>query len=341
MTNEKAIKSVKDWRRVDCGSVVTVHDAFTTRAFGDSSLIFVTDYHPLSKTLVEHHFTPNRYGNRVTATVPEQVLWGYIVQIASALKVVHAANLAVRCMEPSKVLLTNKNRIRLNACAVLDLVQFDMQRPLADLQQEDFFNFGKLILSVATNTPTIHPSSMKAAVDQLARSYTAELRDIVMWLLSPAQPPATKSISELLSGISSHIMDNYDSACHAEDTLTSELARELENGRIARLMMKLGTINERPEFERDPNWSEIGERYMLKLFRDYVFHQVDASGNPVINMGHILSCLNRLDAGTEDKIVLTSRDEQTCFIVTYKELRKQVAGAFGDLMKTSKQGRAF
>lgn len=31
------------------------------------------------------------------------------------------------------------------------------------------------------------------------------------------------------------------------DELESHLARELENGRIARLMVKMGFINERPE----------------------------------------------------------------------------------------------
>jgi PAB-dependent poly(A)-specific ribonuclease subunit 3 len=80
---------------------------------------------------------------------------------------------------------------------------------------------------------------------------------------------------------------------------------------------------------------------MLKLFRDYVFHQVDSSGNPVFDMGHMLRCLNMLDAGTEERICLTSRDEQTSFIVTYKELKKQLGNAFSELQKTSKQGRGF
>ena len=129
LTNEKAIRSVKEWKKVDCGGVVTVHDAFTTRSFGDSSLVFVTDYHPLSKTLVEEHFpnvNPNasRFGGaRPPTKVPEALLWGYIVQIASALKSIHASGLAARCIELSKVLLTGKNRIRLSACAVLDVLQ--------------------------------------------------------------------------------------------------------------------------------------------------------------------------------------------------------------------------
>ena len=31
---------------------------------------------------------------------------------------------------------------------------------------------------------------------------------------------------------------------------------------------------DRAELNGDFGWSEYGDRYMLKLFRDYVFHQV-------------------------------------------------------------------
>ena len=44
----------------------------------------------------------------------------------------------------------------------------------------------------------------------------------------------------------------------------------------------------------DPSWSETGDRYIIKLFRDYVFHQVDENGLPVVNMVHVLSCLNKV-----------------------------------------------
>jgi len=313
--------------------VVTVLDAFTTRAFGDSSLIFVTDYHPLSRTLVEMHFsTSARFGSRGATTIAEQVLWGYIVQIASALKSIHSANLAARCLEPSKVVVTDKNRVRLSACAVLDVVHHDTQRSLSELQLEDLQLFGKLIVALGTNS-LISQQNMKVAVEQLGRIYSAEIRDTALWLLTPAVAPATKTIDEFLRGISSHVVASLDSAFHEADSLTSELSRELENGRLARLLMKLGTINERQEYEGDRNWSENGERYMLKLFRDYVFHQVDAAGNPVLDIGHMIRCLNKLDAGVDEKVLLTSRDDQTSFVVSYKELKKQVAAAFGDLMK--------
>lgn len=49
---------------------------------------------------------------------------------------------------------------------------------------------------------------------------------------------------------------------------------EYDNGRLLRLLLKLGTLNERPDQGGVGEWSETGERYILKLFRDYLFHQV-------------------------------------------------------------------
>lgn len=78
------------------------------------------------------------------------------------------------------------------------------------------------------------------------------------------------------------------------DSLETNLGRELENGRITKLLSKLGFINERPEFDQDPRWSETGDRYMIKLFRDYMFHQVNEMGVPVTDMSHIITCLNKV-----------------------------------------------
>lgn len=339
MSNERAIQQVRLWKRaIDNGGVVSVIDAFTTRAFGDSSLIFVYDYHPMSKTLVEQHTpTATRYGNRAASSHPkEHVLWGYIVQIASAIKAVHEGQLAVRCMDPSKVLVTETNRVRLGACGILDVTRFELDnRTMAEHQQDDFILFGRLILAVASNNMSLASVNvpLKGAVDLLNRTYSPEFKDTITWLLTPAQPPATKDFNDFLRGISGHVMSSFSNSLHANDTLTSHLSRELENGRLFRLIAKLGTINERPEYEGNPKWSDVGDRYILKLFRDYVFHQVNTEGRPVVNMGHILECMNKLDAGSAQQIKLVSRDEQDCFIVSYKELKKQVEAAFQDLIK--------
>jgi PAB-dependent poly(A)-specific ribonuclease subunit 3 len=341
LTNEKAILTVmKEWKKIKNGSVVTVHEAFTTREFGDSSLIFAYDYHPLSKTLQEHHLQ-SAHGNRYRApsAVPENVMWGYICQITNALKTIHANKLAARCIEPSKIILSDNNRIRLSACSILDVVQFESNtKSVLELQQEDLVKFGKLILSLATGTLPAHLNNIPAALDSLVTKYSANLKDAVAWLIAPPNPGESKTIENFISGIATHMTTFFDLALQDNDEKQFHLARELENGRAARTMMKLATILERGDLGGVQGWSETGDRYQLKLFRDYVFHRVEADGKPNLSIGHILGCLSKLDAGVDEMVMLTSRDNETVFVLTYRELKQMFDRAFNELVKHSKTG---
>ena len=274
---------MKEWKKIRNANIVTVHEAFTTREFGDSSLIFSFDYHPLSKTLQEQHLQPvhgSRY--RAPSSLPENVLWGYICQITNALKTIHSNKLAARCLEPSKIIISDNNRIRLSACSILDVVQFESNtKSVQELQQEDLVKFGKLILSLTTTTPPAHLNNIPVALESLAAKYSANLRDAVAWLIAPPNQGEPKSIENFISGIASHMTTFFDLALQDNDEKQSHLARELENGRAARIMMKLMTIVERGELGGAQAWSETGDRYQLKLFRDYVFHRVDADGDVV------------------------------------------------------------
>ena len=335
LTNEKAIRSVQNWKRVSSGNIVTVTDAFTNRSFGDSSLIFITDYHPCSKTLAESHFTSSaRFSNRVQdVRVNDQVLWGYIIQIANALKTIHSAGLAARIVDPTKILVTSKNRIRLNACAILDVVQHDSNRTLAELQREDLLHFGRLLLAIGTNNLTVNHNISKA-IDQFGRSYSTQLKEKTLGLLGIGNGKVD-NIDDFLIGLESQLMSTLDSALHHDDELTSTLNRELENSRLVRLMTKFNFILERPEYSHQ--WAETGERWPIKLFRDYVFHQVDAQGSPTLDLGHVIGCLNKLDAGSEEKIVLTTRDDQVCIVVSFKEMKRAVESAYADLAKAGRR----
>ena len=142
----------------------------------------------------------------------------------------------------------------------------------------------------------------------------------------------TRNINEFLTHISDALVTYVDASLQYgsfsyketdrsyDDHLEAYLSRELENSRLVRLLTKMGFINERPEFDNNPQWHDTGDRFLLKLFRDYVFHQVNDLGEPVVDLAHVLACLNKLDAGTDERIMLVSRDEQACFIVTYKEV---------------------
>ncbi|KAI4184927.1 MAG: hypothetical protein LQ348_004465 [Seirophora lacunosa] len=333
-SSEHAIRNVgPNWKRVRSGNVVSVHLAFTNSGFGDSSLIFVTDYHPMAETLAQRHFSPSsRFSNRYSsALIPEHVLWGYIVQIASALKAIHSTGLAARVLDANKVLLTGENRVRLNGCAVFDVVQAESPHPLSDNQRLDLYLFGRLILTLGSNNTSQH--SQGKALDAFGKSYTPRLKEVTTWLLDHLSPQRNDGIDAFLTLITNDIVTTFDNSLHQDDALESALTQELENSRMVRLLTKMNFINERPEYEHDRQWAEHGSRYCIKLFRDYVFHPVDPQGNPVLDMGHVVSCLNKLDAGIEEKIQLTTRDEETIIFLSYKELKACIESAWQDLMR--------
>ena len=287
--------------------------------------------------MAEKHFsqTPGRSNRNTPPLISDDVLWGYIVQIANALKAVHSAKLAVRVFEPTKVIVTDENRIRLSGCALEDLLDSEAH-DIADLQRLDFHKFGNFILALGTNN--MSSSSRVRVVDVFAQNYyksNPQLRTVVEWLLGHDRPESIEGVDVLIKLISSNAIDAFNSSLQLNDELYFSVNKEVDNSRMVRLMTKLSCLNERPEYEHDRTYSTQGPRAVLSLFRDYVFHQVNAQANPVVDMGHILSCLNKLDAGIEERIALTARDEQSVIVVSYKELKGALEGTWQELMRRS------
>ena len=377
LTTEKAVGAMPAWKRIANASCVTIHDCFTTRAFGDPSLIFITDYHPLAKTLAEQYFVQHHRPTRPVSPIPEHVIWGYLVQLASALRTIHANNLAARLITPSKILLSDKNRLRLNANAILDVLQHTADStPMELLQIEDLRQLGRLALCLATLTPNpssyapaqrttsgelargLTPAAAKA-LENMSRSYSDRLKSAIASLLdagNAANPAAVPDAAAFAASIADHALNVLDAALHSDDAMASDLMRELENSRLVRLLAKLGFVNERPEYSphdltsatvtpaapaslQRAAWSETGDRYYLKLFRDYVFHQVAAEdGRPVVDLAHVLSCFNKLDAGSEERIALVTRDEQNVIVVSYREVKRGLESAFQELRNAGQVG---
>ena len=365
LANTKCMMLVDMWKRLSHTNLVQLREVFTTKAFGDHSMVFVYDYHPGSETLLTKHFSatelngytdpfssdpnaPRPYSHtkntilrqQHSSMLSESVIWSYIIQLTAALRVVHAAGLAYRCLDPTKVLLTSPTRLRLSCVAIPDVVTFDgnSANPLsliAHYQQEDLIALGKLVLALACRSLlAVHRDNMQASLELVARSYSADLRNLILYLLSNQ---ARRSVTDLMPMIGARFYTQLDAAQLRSDVLENELSKELENGRLFKLLVKLGTINERPDLNMEPTWAETGDRYMLKLFRDYVFHQVAADGRPWLDMAHVVSCLNKLDSGSQDKVCLMSRDEQSILVVSYAELRQCLETSFGELVQSAKE----
>ncbi|KAB5589808.1 PAB-dependent poly(A)-specific ribonuclease subunit 3 [Ceratobasidium theobromae] len=290
----------------------------------------------------------------------ERTLWTYLLQLASAVRVVHARGMALRCLDPKRVLVTGVGRI--NTVGIVDILMYDGQPTLEVYMQDDLISLGTLLIQLcqgssnssqlsaqsipqSPNNPNRggrnanssqtqqipQPLASQQGPAQALARFSPLLRQAVIWLITPG---VAKTIEHLFKEISPAIIGaEMDAMLDQADALESELSRELENGRLVRLLCKFGFINERPEFDHDPRWAETGDRYIIKLFRDHVFHQVDARGKPVLNLTHVFVNLNKLDAGSDERLMLVSRDERNCLVVSYKEIKTCIENAYRDLAK--------
>jgi len=272
-----------------------------------------------------------------STVIAKRTIWSYIVQIACTVKKVLGQ--AVRMIDVSKVLLTGQNRIRISSCGIVDVLMHDAVQDMMLLQQEDLTMFGRLVFALCcNNVSAASPPHFQKNLELIGRLYSADVKNVALFLISKGGPH--RNIDQLLDMIRGKVIQEQEEAFGATDRLEHELQSELENARLVRLLCKFGFINERPEFAREPRWSETGDRYIIKLFRDYVFHQMDEQGNPVLNMSHVLTCLNKLDVGTDERIMLVARDEQNCLVVSYKEIKACIDGAFTDLARATTAGQA-
>jgi PAB-dependent poly(A)-specific ribonuclease subunit 3 len=50
--------------------------------------------------------------------------------------------------------------------------------------------------------------------------------------------------------------------------------------------------------------------------------QVDGDGLPILDAGHVLTALNKLDAGDPEEILLSSRDGKDLLVVSYADVQR-------------------
>lgn len=373
LVNTKCMVLVDQWKKLQHSNLVSLKQVFTTKAFGDHSMIFVCDFYPGSETLMNKHFNNSSHmanafvdpfsgasenarpfsqqKNQIlrqqaimtqNGLLPESLLWNYIIQLTAGLRYIHSASLACRTLDPTKIIISGgpSQRLLLNCCGIFDVLTFDptSSNPMAAMahyQQEDLIALGKIVLALACNSfLAIQRENLQTSMEIVTSTYSSDLRNFIMYLLT--NPTRIKSVNDLMPMIGARFYNQLDATYMLTDSIETELTKEIESSRLFRILTKICIVVDRAELNGDYSWSEYGDCYMLKLFRDYVFHQTMDDGRPWLDMAHVISNLNKLDAGVADRICLMSRDEQNVLVVSYSELKRCLDQAFSECVQATR-----
>ena len=117
------------------------------------------------------------------------------------------------------------------------------------------------------NTTQQQPQILMDYFQFVQQNYSRELYMLIHSLLNPAVPPS--GIRGIAASMANRVFDELDGAHGSIDEMSTALTGIYESGRALRLLLKLAFVNERPEFGIDKQWSESGDCYILKLFRDF------------------------------------------------------------------------
>ena len=336
---------VERWGAVESNpSILAPRAIFVSREVLEVPSLFVaSDYKPGAITLAAAHQLGPRPSPNMIARVPDETLRSYAVQLVSAIRAAHREGLHFRpaCFHPSKILLVAKNRIALGCVGVQEILQgAKTDRPAESLFWDDLALAGKALVGLgcgvaSTNNSPSHASSLFEVF--VKAGYSQDLVAIVRAMLAPDKC-GIRSPRQITSLVAECAFDELTHAHAHNDHLLAELTKEVENGRVLRILIKLGFLNERPEYAVDPRWAETGDKYVLKLFRDFVFHQVAEDGSPVMDWGHVVECLNKLDAGVPERIVLLSQDEASMLVVSYADVKRCAESCYSELVSREAQG---
>jgi len=331
VTDAKAMSQVDAWKAIMHPNVIGIKEAFS-KTFADTQkagTVFVHDFHPLAQSLAQRHLVPR------STHVAEPLLWSYVIQITSALRAIHSAGLACRVIDVSKILVTGRGRVAIGSTGIFDVLLYDegqTKAMLAHFQQKDLHDLGVVLLMLAGNVRGgMYQDAMPAMMHAVSRNYSEDMFKLIQYLLSPPIAGQFKALHDLMPMIGARFYTEIEAQMGYSALLEGELSKEMHNGRLLRLATKLEFVIDRPEQADDPRWSDTGDRFLLKLLKSYVFHQIQESGEPWLDFSHVVQALNKLDCSDAEKVCLVTPDEQNIMVVSYADLHHCLQKAYTEL----------
>lgn len=359
----RAAEASRAWAVLEHPCVVSLRTAFVTAG----ALFLAHDYHPCAESAAERirswqmrgaaSGTPAQVAQRTSTAAAdaamggaaptagsvgpdglpsEGALWRWAVDLFLGLRAAHARGLAFGAVPPTQVLFTAGDRVRLSGSGVMDVLEADRASsvPLAERQAGDVRAVARVLLQLSLGSVSTLVGAEAAAIKQLQSTGRRDLATFLEDVLNGAY-----EASSVVGALQDKVSDRAGEALREADALRALLAGEHGSGRLLRVLLKMGFVMDRPEQQADPSWSRAGEKHLLSLFRDFVFHQQDSGGAPALDVGHAVEALTRLDLGDEQAVALPSRDGQSMLTADYATVRESLEESFGVLRGRAAAGK--
>lgn len=289
-------------------NLVPLSNIYVTDEFvmGSSDVIMEYRFMAGAKSLQDAFFTEN---NRAT----EGLLWSFTCQMVGLLRSFHETLILVRGLHWSKIIyVETTGRFYFTGLGLVDLLEPKVAPGMMPLlMKQDIQALGLILFQLAAKNLNVKPENFNSM--QPLPGFSQSFWGLIQTCLESNADAAQlcHALGERMS------MEVGHQEGHA-DYLFSQCSKEMHNGRMMRLMMKLNfvleSLNDLQEYTSEP------QRYALRLFNQFVFNQVDDQNRLHVDWGHAYHCLNKLDCGSEESIQLIGNNE-TVLVISYADLR--------------------
>lgn len=306
-------------------NLVPLHSVTPTQEFVLGSNDVIVEYRLIrgAKSLAEGLFAQ---ADQPSCT--EALLWSIACQLVGLMRHLHEADVSLRCLHHSKLLYVEAgSRIYFSGLGLVDLCCPNAARESIDQQRTvDIRALGLVLLQLALR-------NLNATVADFVSLDRMPTISRTFLTLVDACLQAKIHVAELCRALGERLTMEVGHQQGIADLFLSECGKEVHNGRLMKLLMKLnfviGGCN-----DLSNEWSDSGEKFPLRLFFNYLFNQVDENNRPRVDWGHVYHALNKLDSGSEDLVQLISMDGSNSymFVVSYRDLKQLAEKAFDSLL---------
>ncbi len=219
------------------------------------------------------------------------------------------------------------DRVYFSGLGLVETLEAGGPQPVDVLMRQDLQQLGIVLLQLATRTLSVSLVDVPNQLARLGGRCSKNFSSLVQACLD-----GSYGIDKLCLALSDRLAMEIGHQEGQADFFLSECAKEVHNGRLMRLMMKLNFVLESQE-PQVPDFQD--PLYTLRSFQQFIFNQVDETGRFRLDWGHAYHSLNKLDCSSEDLVQLISADgNNQLLLISYRDIGNILEGIFSQMSPT-------